>query len=588
MLFKDRPRFMRRASPFRDEHTPAAANPRPAVGPAWRLSQIAKRLRYLARYVQTAESAHAAHRVEVIARSAAMNDGIRHAREAMELRIEQTESFRGLLQHDSKHARDAIEAGLNGLDASLSRKLDQLGAVVEVLEGIGKELDLLAINAAIQAAGAGAAGRAFSVLATHIRGLARGTVDNARNAAKLLDFAEFEQQLASFRHASMDSLRQADTRTDALSEAIERSFTGIHQALESLGEHSRVITAMQNLNKSALEQQRLKTSWSERIARQLERIDADSSVVLDARLERLLVLEKIPVAQDYDRLADIRRRGKLRVAIEPAFKGLSFRMRPGEPLRGLDVDYIQAFAQYLGVDVEMVEHPWDQCCQLLHMGRTPEDSTVDVVWSALPPNAAWFGVCFSEAYTYLPYVLCRRKGDERIKGLASLAGKVLGCINDPAAFATLEAAGLRWSKHPVNETGTVRLSNLISYSDQSVIHDALADGVVDAFAVDQPIFAWACYGRDSPWKGRLEIIPGNVAPSIWHYAVGVADEPSSYQLLAMINRFLVAFGESPARQKIEKEWQFIVVTGCTGYRDEPGELRGEEELHADWLEQNAP
>lgn len=158
---------------------------------------------------------------------------------------------------------------------------------------------------------------------------------------------------------------------------------------------------------------------------------------------------------------------------------------------------------------------------------------------------------------------------------------MLGCINDPAAFAALEAAGLRWSKHSRGGPGTVRLANLIGYSDQGVIHDALADGTVDAFAVDHPIFAWACYGKDSPWRGRIEILPQPLSAQPWFYAVGVADDPSSLALLQAVNRFIATFTPSRERENIERSWQFEVIKGSGSYRSEPGGLRGEEALAAD-------
>jgi ABC-type amino acid transport substrate-binding protein len=261
-------------------------------------------------------------------------------------------------------------------------------------------------------------------------------------------------------------------------------------------------------------------------------------------------------------------------------------MRASEPLRGLDVEYATAFAKYLGVRIEFVEHPWDQCVNLLHLGKQRGELEVDVVWSALPPNVAYHGVAYSEAYTYLHYMLARKVGNKQISDIASLQGKILGCINDPAAFAALEAAGLRWSKHKRDERGTIRLANLIGYTDQSVIHDALADGKVDAFAVDQPIFAWACYGKESPWNGRIEMIKGNIADSPWYYAAAVADSPSSYHFLREINEFIQEFSQTSERQTIEKRWQFFPVEGDASYRDESGDLKGEHELYQDWMQIN--
>jgi ABC-type amino acid transport substrate-binding protein len=338
---------------------------------------------------------------------------------------------------------------------------------------------------------------------------------------------------------------------------------------------------MHALNQSTFDRQRLKLEWAERLARDLGRLDRLPRDGILPALAPLLEREGVQAERGFDRLAAIRARGTLRVAIEPAFKGLSFRMKAGEPLRGLDVDYARAFAKSIGVKVEFIEHPWDQCTELLQAGRRPGEAEADLVWSALPPNAAYKGVAFSESYTYLNYVLARRQGDERISGLASLEGKVLGCINDPAAFAALEAAGLRWSKHSRGGPGTVRLANLIGYSDQGVIHDALADGTVDAFAVDHPIFAWACYGKDSPWRGRIEILPQPLSAQPWFYAVGVADDPSSLALLQAVNRFIATFTPSRERESIERNWQFEVIKGSGSYRSEPGGLRGEEALAAD-------
>jgi hypothetical protein len=64
--------------------------------------------------------------------------------------------------------------------------------------------------------------------------------------------------------------------------------------------------------------------------------------------------------------------------------------------------------------------------------------------------------------------------------------------------------------------------------------------------------------------------------------VGVADAPSSAQLLAEANRFLAAFKTTRDRQEIEKRWQFEPVQGTGCYRDEPGNLHGEPELMAAW------
>ncbi len=97
----------------------------------------------------------------------------------------------------------------------------------------------------------------------------------------------------------------------------------------------------------------------------------------------------------------------------------------------------------------------------------------------------------------------------------------MGNITDPAAFQVLEDRGLRWSSNESKAGGQNKLNNLIAYSDQSRIHNCLADGVVDAFGVDLPIYYWACENFGSPWFGKIEIVPGNLAQQPYYYTMAV-------------------------------------------------------------------
>ena len=255
--------------------------------------------------------------------------------------------------------------------------------------------------------------------------------------------------------------------------------------------------------------------------------------------------------------------GTLGVASELLLAARELGVAGGKPLRAVVIEKRDVGIQkHLRVSVD----------------ARPGEAPVDLVWSALPPSESYDGVAFSEPYTHLPYVLARRAGDGRIRGLRDLDGKVLGCINDPAAFATLEEAGVRWRANAERRGGTVRLANLIAYGDQSRIHDALADGAVDAFAVDHPIYYWACTAPESRWRGRIEILPGNLAAVPWHYAVGVKADAASWRLLAKVNEFIAWFAHRPERLAIERTWQGEPLTSTRSYRDEPGRLLGEPDL----------
>lgn len=475
------------------------------------------------------------------------------------------------------HVTASIRADLDGLAGQLDEKARDALGVLQEIEDIGKGINLLALNATIEAAHAGEMGRGFAVVANEVRALAKRTMDGAREAVRKIDLAEVQRGMAGTVDRAEGLLGQVNGRVSDSLGQLHTLFDEMGHELGVIRDNNAVIAETLGIARDTSARMIGKSRWGAGLANELHSALAARCGGAPA-IARLLARDHLEADPRFDRLDDVKRRGKLRVAIEPAFVGLSFRRSATGRLRGLDVDYASAFARWLGVGCDFVEHPWDQCTELLELGRSSGEMPADLVWSALPPNAAYVGVAFSEAYSYLDYVLARRKGDLSIRGLGDLDGKVLGCINDPGAFSTLEGCGLRWGANADMPGGSVKLANLIPYTDQSRIHDCLAEGAVDAFAVDQPIYYWASSGEDSPWRDKIEVISGNLAPAPWYYAVGVAARPSSYRLLREVNRFIAAFLKTPERAEIERMWQGKPVAGNGSYRTEPGGLLGEAEL----------
>lgn len=479
---------------------------------------------------------------------------------------------------NTRAASDELRAGLDGTTQALDIQAGKFGKVLDDIAKIGNTVRMLALNATIEAGRAGEAGRGFAVVASEVRTLAQNTLATAATARQDVRLDGVQAEIARFRATTEHAMA-------ALSQTVETANRGL---LETFEQTRREITGATEQNRVLWEALGGIQVAAERIQGKQERVRGllggaarlweDDNPAL--ALELLLRAEDVEADPGYDRLDDIRRRGVLRVAVEPDFKGLSFRLRGGK-LQGLDIAYAEAFAAWLGVRVEFLEHPWDLCCELLQAGATAGAPKADLVWSALPPNERWRGVAYSEPYTYLRYALARRSGDEAVRGIASLEGRILGCINDPAAFASLEAAGLRWAQNQGKPGGRIRLANLVAYADQGRIHDCLADGSVDAFAVDKPIYHWACSNPESPWFRKIELLPGDLTPEPWYYAVGVADAPASFRLLRAVNEFIAEFKAKPERAELERRWQGEIVSGRGSYRDEPGHLRGEADLARD-------
>jgi methyl-accepting chemotaxis protein len=471
-----------------------------------------------------------------------------------------------------------IDSGLVKINEELNLKAEAATKVLANISDIGRRLSLLALNAKIEGAHAGESGKGFAVVAQEVRELAEHTMEQAKAAVEYIELGEVQQNLQMVIENSRQSLETAVEGVNSLIESLQDEFERMGQRMDDINDNNQVISEVLDISRTVLGRVRANIDRSCNVTDTLLNALHKPSDKMLLTLTKQLHHLKINTDPGFDRLQDILQRGKIRIAVEPSFIGLSFRQGANAPLEGLDVDYATALARYLGVQCEFVETSWDTITELLSVGPSEGESTVDLVCSALPPSDSHKDVAYSETYTGLNWVLARRAGDDRIRSLSDLNGKVLGIINDPGAFALLEEAGVRWDANADKPGGKVRLANLIAYNDQARIHDCLVEGAVDAFGVDLPIYYWASSDPASPWQGKIEILPQNLAPVPYYYTMAVRSKASSFTLLKTVNDFIAWFKSQPERQAVEKHWQGEVVNCSIGYRDEPGNLMGEPEL----------
>lgn len=521
---------------------------------------------------------------EVSQRANKLDDELNQAKDHLNRSNSTVHTMQSLMDDEVHQVNETLNGTLGQISSALEAKASSVTSVLNGIEDIGKGINLLALNASIEAARAGEQGRGFAVVADEVRRLASVTMERVQEAASQLDFTSVNDELNQVRVSNMTRLSEFVETIQHSSSQLTTLFQSIEQQISTVMENTGVIFETLELSSGAMERINDKSRHISSVAGEmtqgLNKIDLISGEIGQAVNAFERISQKLYLVPDpgHDQLDDILQRGTLRVAIEPNFVGLSFRERLGEPLKGLDVDYAQAFADYLGVKCEFIEAPWDMCTELLSAGKSFGEPPADIVISALPPSAEYGNVAYSNAYTYLHFVLARRKGDNRIRTLDDLNGKVLGVINDPAAIQVLEDNSLRWSANAKKPGGKITLENLIAYSDQSRIHNCLADGIVDAFGVDLPIYYWACENPESPWYGKIEILPGHAELQPFYYTMAVSASASGYRLLAQANRFIDWFSRRPERNQIEQRWQGKPVQGSAGYKDEPGNLNGEAEL----------